>query len=143
MTKIMKAKLFMLFILALFLDSCASTKLSKTMWHNITISTSEGVMTTIGTSMYFNSDSTVVLYKSASLDTIVLYEPFLYAQGNYELAKDKKGQTNIRLNTKKSDGSPYVFEGTYNKRTGLMILNQPDSKKKFTYVLDKKIVKKK
>lgn len=139
----MKFKWFLLFTLVLFLCSCANTKLTKTMWHNITISTSEEIMTTIGSSMYFNSDSTVVLYKSASLDTIVLYEPFLYAHGNYELAKDKKGQTNIHLNMNKLDGSSYIFEGVYNKKTGLMILNQPDSKKKFTYVLDKRLEKKK
>ena len=47
-----------------------------------------------------------------------------------------KKSSRISLYATKRDGSPYTYVGQYNKKEGLMILNEPDSKLKETFIMN-------
>lgn len=95
-----------------------------------------GVMGNVGTSLVFNTDSTVIVYKGVAIDTTVIINPYIFAYGNYEYKEINKMSSTISLNATKEDGSSYTYVGQYNKKKGLMILNIPDSKLKETFILN-------
>lgn len=128
-----KLLLFTLSISSLLLAGCASNKLNRTVWYNITMMQENGVMGNVGTSLVFNTDSTVVVYKGVSIDTTVVISPYIYAYGKYIYSKIDRKNSQVSLSATTKDGSPYVYTGEYNKKEGLMILNKPDSKLKETY----------
>lgn len=128
-----KLLLFTLSISSLLLAGCASNKLNRTVWYNITMMQENGVMGNVGTSLVFNTDSTVVVYKGVSIDTTVVISPYIYAYGKYIYSKIDRKNSQVSLSATTKDGSPYVYTGEYNKKDGLMILNKPDSKLKETY----------
>ena len=128
-----KLLLFTLSISSLLLAGCASNKLNRTVWYNITVMQENGVMGNVGTSLVFNTDSTVVVYKGVSIDTTVVISPYIYAYGKYIYSKIDRKNSQVSLSATTKDGSPYVYTGEYNKKDGLMILNKPDSKLKETY----------
>lgn len=128
-----KLLLFTLSISSLLLAGCASNKLNRTVWYNITMMQENGVMGNVGTSLVFNTDSTVVVYKGVSIDTTVVISPYIYAYGKYIYSKIDRKNSQVSLSATTKDGSPYVYTGEYNKKNGLMILNKPDSKLKETY----------
>ena len=90
-------------------------------------------MGNVGTSLVFNTDSTVVVYKGVSIDTTVVISPYIYAYGKYIYSQIDRKNSQVSLSATTKDGSPYVYTGEYNKKDGLMILNKPDSKLKETY----------
>lgn len=128
-----KFLLFTLSISSLLLAGCASNKLSRTVWYNVTVMQENGVMGNVGTSLVFNTDSTVVVYKGVSIDTTIVISPYIYAYGKYIYNKIDRKNSQVSLSATTKDGSPYVYTGEYNKKEGLMILNKPDSKLKETY----------
>ena len=128
-----KLLLFTLSISSLLLTGCASNKLNRTVWYNITMMQENGVMGNVGTSLVFNTDSTVVVYKGVSIDTTVVISPYIYAYGKYIYSQIDRKNSQVSLSATTKDGSPYVYTGEYNKKDGLMILNKPDSKLKETY----------
>ena len=127
-------KIILLFLPLLFLTSCASNKLNRTVWYNVTMMQDNGVMGNVGTSLVFNTDSTVVVYKGVSIDTTVVIAPYIYAYGKYQYNKIDKRNMQVSLSATTRDGSSYVYSGEYNKKNGLMILNVPNSKMKETYI---------
>ncbi len=128
-----KLLLFTLSISSLLFAGCASNKLNRTVWYNITMMQENGVIGNVGTSLVFNTDSTVVVYKGVSIDTTVVISPYIYAYGKYIYSKIDRKNSQVSLSATTKDGSPYVYTGEYNKKDGLMILNKPDSKLKETY----------
>ena len=122
----------------LVLTGCASNKLNKTVWYNVTLMQENGVMGNVGTSLIFENDSIVSVYKGVSIDTTVILKPTLFAYGKYKYEKVNGRNMNISLNATTRDGSPYTYIGTYNKKSGLMLLNVPDSKMKETYIWNPK-----
>ncbi len=132
MKKIILLLLFPLFLLT----SCASNKLNKTVWYNLTMMQENGVMGNVGTSLVFNTDSTVVVYKGVSIDTTVIVPPYIFAYGQYQYKKSNNGQMQITVTATKRDGSPYVYNGEYNKKKGIMMLRTPNSKLQETYILN-------
>ena len=52
----------------LVLTGCASNKLNKTVWYNVTLMQENGVMGNVGTSLIFENDSIVSVYKGVSID---------------------------------------------------------------------------
>lgn len=98
----------------------------------------KGVIGIVGTTLVFNTDSTIIVYKGVSEDTIVYAEPFVYALGTYQIQKEK--DTNrVTLNATKRGGEPYVYTGTYDKKIGVMIFDVPNSTTKETYVRNPKV----
>ena len=90
-------------------------------------------MGNVGTSLVFNTDSTVVVYKGVSIDTTVVVSPYIFAYGKYQYKKEKGDKIKVSLSATKRDGSPYIYSGEYDKKKGWMILNKPDSRLKETY----------
>lgn len=130
----MKKKIILLLLPILLFVGCASNKLNRTVWYNVTMMQGNGVMGNVGTSLVFNTDSTVVVYKGVSVDTNVVVSPYIYAYGKYQYNKIDKRNTHISLSATTRDGSPYKYTGEYNKKNGLMILNVPNSKMKVTFI---------
>ena len=120
----------------LLLTGCASNKLKKTVWYNVTTMQENGVMGNVGTSLVFNTDSTIVVYKGVSIDTTVIVSPYIFAYGKYHNKKLDDGKRQITITATKRDGSPYVYNGEYNKKKGLMMLCAPNSKLQETYILN-------
>lgn len=93
-------------------------------------------MGNVGTSLVFNTDNTVVVYKGVSIDTTVVVSPYIFAYGQYQYKKLNDGNNRITVTATKRDGSPYVYSGEYNKKKGIMMLCTPNSKLKETYILN-------
>ena len=129
-------KSMLLLLPLLFLTSCASNKLNKTVWYNLTIMQENGVMGNVGTSLVFNTDSTVVVYKGVSIDTTVIVSPYIFAYGQYQYKKLNGGKMQITVTATKRDGSPYVYNGEYNRKKGIMMLCTPNSRLQETYILN-------
>ena len=130
----MKRKNILFFVPLLFLMGCASNKLKQTVWYNLTMMQENGVMGNVGTSLIFNTDSTVVVYKGVSIDTNVIVAPFIFAYGTYQYEKIDGHDMKISVSAITKDGNPYVYTGQYNKKEGLMRLNKPNSELKETYI---------
>ena len=130
----MKRKTMLLLVPLLLLTGCVSNKLNKTVWYNLTMMQEDGIMGNVGTSLVFNTDSTVVVYKGVSIDTNVIVAPFIFAYGTYQYEKINGRDMKISVSAIKKDGSPYVYSGQYNKKEGLMRLNTPNSELKETYI---------
>ena len=128
----------LLLVPLVLLTGCASNKLNKTVWYNLTMMQENGVMGNVGTSLVFNTDNTVVVYKGVSIDTNVIVSPFIFAYGTYHYEKLNGRNMKISVSATKGDGSPYVYTGQYNKKEGLMRLNLPNSELKETYIWDPK-----
>lgn len=127
-------KELLLFLSLLFLTGCASSKLSRTVWHNVTMMQENGVMCNVGTSLVFNTDTTVVVYKGVSIDTTVVISPYIFAYGGYLCQKKEDHEIEVKISATKSDKSPLLYSGKYNKKKGIMFLNIPDSELKETYI---------
>lgn len=126
---------YVMALLPLFVFAgCASNKLNKTVWYNLTLMQENGVMGNVGTSLIFENDSTVSVYKGVSIDTTVIVKPYLFAYGQYKCEKVDKHNMSISLVATKRDGSPFSYVGSYNKKNGIMMLNIPESKLKVTYI---------
>ena len=134
----MKRKTMLLLVPLVLLTGCASNKLNKTVWYNLTMMQENGVMGNVGTSLVFNTDSTVVVYKGVSIDTNVIVAPFIFAYGTYQYEKLNGRNMKISVSATKGDGTPYVYTGQYNKKEGLMRINLPNSELKETYIWDPK-----
>lgn len=130
----MKKTFILLVVPLLLLTGCASNKLNRTVWYNITMMQENGVMCNVGTSLVFNTDSTVVVYKGVSIDSTVIVSPYIFAYGRYQYKKLNGDNMQVSLSATKRDGTSYDYTGEYNKKDGLMILNMPDSKMKETYI---------
>jgi hypothetical protein len=130
----MKRKNILFFVPLLLLMGCASNKLNQTVWYNLTMMQENGVMGNVGTSLIFNTDSTVVVYKGVSIDTNVIVAPFIFAYGTYQYEKIDGHDMKISVSAITKDGNPYVYTGQYNKKEGLMRLNKPNSELKETYI---------
>lgn len=127
-------KEFLLFLSLLFLTGCASSKLSRTVWHNVTMTQEKGVMSNVGTSLVFTTDSTVVVYKGVSIDSTVVISPYIFACGGYQCQKKDGREIGVEISATKIDKTPLLYSGKYNKKKGVMILNTPDSQLKETYI---------
>ncbi len=130
----MKKNTLLLLIPLLLLTSCVSNKLNKTVWYNVTMMQENGVYGNVGTSLVFNTDSTVVVYRGVSIDTTVVVPPFVFAYGKYQYENIEGSNMRISLFATQKDGSPYIYSGEYNKKDGLMYLSVPNSKLKETYI---------
>lgn len=133
-------KVLILTLPLLFLTSCVSHELNKTVWYNLTMMQENGVMGNVGTSLVFNTDSTVVVYKGVSIDTNVVVTPFIFAYGKYQHEKLNGRNMKISISATKGDGTPYIYTGQYNKKKGLMRLNLPNSELKETYIWNPKAI---
>lgn len=134
----MKRKIILLLVPLVFLTSCASNKLKRTVWYNVTMMQENGVMGNVGTSLVFNTDSTVVVYKGVSIDTTIVLSPYVFAYGTYQYTKGNENNMNVSVSVTKSDGTPYVYTGEYNKKSGVMILRTPNSQLKETFIWNPK-----
>ena len=121
-----------------FMTSCASHKLKNTVWYNVTMMGENGVTGNVGTSLVFETDSTLVAYKGVQLDTTVVLKPFVYAYGNYQCKKMKGRKTQVSIAATTKDGTPFEYSGTFNKKKGMMILDIPKSTMKETYLRNPK-----
>jgi uncharacterized lipoprotein YajG len=131
-------KELLLFLSLLFLTGCASSKLSRTVWHNVTMMQGNGVIGDVGTSLVFINDSTIAVYKGVSIDTTVVISPYIFAVGKYQCEDGTNSKIQVSVSATKRDGNPYTYTGEYNKKNGVMLLNIPNSKMKETYIWDSK-----
>lgn len=109
-------------LLVLFLTSCGSYNLSKSVWTNISPVEKDGVHGTMVTSMYFVSDSLVDTYKSVWVDTIVVVEPYLYSKGIYLTKKLSNKASEITISSETIDGKTDLYKGEYNKGESMILL---------------------
>lgn len=128
----------MLVPIVISIIGCSSNKLNKTVWYNVTMMQDKGIMGNVGTTLYFNTDSTFVAYKGVSIDTTVVLPPFVYVCGKYKC--EKNGGRNMRVFIKGTtrEGAIYQYDGTYNKKTGVMVFDIPKSNMKETYLWNPK-----
>ena len=130
----MKHKITLLLLSVLLMSSCTSVKLSKTTWYNLDKLYYEGTTNTIGTTLYFDTDSTLVIYKGVAKDTMVVAKPFVYALGEYKIAKEDKNSYSVTFSAQNIDGDEIKYAGTYNKKEKLMRLHLPESEVLHTYL---------
>lgn len=130
----MKHKITLLLLSVLLMSSCTSVKLSKTTWYNSDKLYYEGTTNTIGTTLYFDTDSTLVIFKGVAKDTTVVAKPFVYALGEYQITKEDKNSYSVTFSAQNIDGGEIKYAGTYNKKEKLMRLHLPESEVLHTYL---------
>ena len=129
----MNVKLLLLPLSAALFLGCASNKLNNTVWYNITMMEENGVVCNVGTSLFFDTDSTVAVYKGVAIDTTTVIPPFVFAHGKYWVGKKAGRDMNVTLTATKRDGMPLTYHGVYNKKNKMMLMSVPDSRLKETY----------
>lgn len=122
----------------LLLCSCASNKLSNTMWYNSTLVNNNGVWGNVVSSMWFEKDSFYVFNGVAVNDTVAI-QPYMYAIGRYAYKKTQKNNYQIELEGKTVDGSIYKLNGHIKKKELVMRLSAPNQTTNETYICDPSI----
>lgn len=105
--------------------SCASVKnLNKTVWSGPTSFEKDGQQGNIITSLYFTSDSSVVVYKSVLIDTVLVVKPFKYAQGEYQILNKSKKDLKIKIIGDDIQGQSITYEGFCYDGNAMILVSQ-------------------
>ena len=108
------------------MTSCATYKLDKSVWYNLSLVEKEGRKAMMATSLYFFSSDTVDIYCSVRKDTMMIVEPFKYASGIYSISGDPRKEAKIKIEAETIDGKLLKYDGAYYKSEAMYLLS-PDS----------------
>ena len=111
----MKKCLFI--ILGFIISSCATYKLDKTVWYNLSPAEKDGVKGNVVTSLYFLSDKTVDIYNSVIVDTNVVVTPYKVAAGSYNVSGNPKKEAQISITAKTLQKETIKYKNRPHKTT--------------------------
>jgi hypothetical protein len=117
-----KKLLFFMFGLIL-LSSCATYKLDKAIWFNLSPAEKEGVKGTVVTSLYFTSDKTVDIYSSVKVDTALVVKPFKWAKGAYSVSGNPKKEANLSITAINLRNDTVKYSGIYQKDETMFLVS--------------------
>lgn len=123
------------FIVFLF-SSCASYKLDKSVWYNLSLVEKDGVKGDMTTSLYFLSADTVDIYTSVMVDTTLVVKPFKYASGTYSVSGNPKKEAKINITAVTLDKKTVKYSGAFHKAEAMILVSQ-DSISKVYGILPK------
>jgi hypothetical protein len=118
-----KAHIFIMLGIVL-LNSCASYKLDKTVWYNLSPAEKDGVKGNVVTSLYFMSDSIVDIYSSVLVDTTLVVKPFKYATGTYSITGNPKKQAQIAIKAVTLQKETVKYNGAFHKAEAMVLVSQ-------------------
>lgn len=120
----MKRTLFFL-LLVLTMMSCANVKsFNKTVWSGPTTFEKDGQKGNIITSLYFTSDSNVIVYKAVFIDTSLVVKPFKYAQGEYIIVSETQKDLKIKITGNDIQERPITYKGFCYDGNAMILVSQ-------------------
>lgn len=122
----MKRLLLLLLFFSILLSSCATYKLNKSVWYNLSFVENDGQKVDMTTSLHFISENQVDVFVSVVSDSIFIVKPFKYAEGTYQVNGNPKKQALINMDLKTIDNNKITWTGAYHKDEG-MVLQSSDS----------------
>ncbi len=125
--------------LALLLSSCATYKLEKTIWTNVSFVEKEGTKAAVITSIYFTSDSTIDLCKTVRIDTMEVVSPFIFAKGSYRTEGNPRKDAKIFINAKSIESDLLNFKGVYYKDYSMILVSEDSITKLYGRVPEVKL----
>ncbi|GHT29019.1 hypothetical protein AGMMS49574_04600 [Bacteroidia bacterium] len=126
-------KLFVFSLACVLLSSCASYKLDKTIWYNLSPAEKDGEKGIVVTSLYFLSADAVDIYNSVLVDTVLVVQPYKYATGTYSTTGNPKKEVKISVSAATLQKENVNLKGIFYKKDDAMFLVSQDSISK-TYV---------
>lgn len=119
-------KYIMYFTLCLVLfSSCASVKLEKTVWYNVSPAELNGEKGNVVTTLYFLDKNTVSFNTSVKQDTNLIVKPAFTAYGKYSVKGKVKKGAKITVNAVELTGDSVTYKGVIIPDG--MVLVSPDS----------------
>ena len=119
-------KLIILFLVLIGLSSCATYKLDKSVWSNLSFVEKDGQKADMTTSLHFISDKQVDVFVSVVSDTNFIVTPFKYAEGTYRVSGNPRKQAQINIDITTIDKNKVTWTGLFHKNEA-MILQSTDS----------------
>ncbi len=106
----MKKSIFIA-IAACFLCSCASLKLSDTVWFNVAPAELDGEQVKIVSSVYFLDEETIAFNESIMQDDSVIIAPYFVAHGTYSCKRETNKRFVIDINAHEVAGDSIQYNG--------------------------------
>lgn len=107
----MKRLLLLLLFFSILLSSCATYKLNKSVWYNLSFVENDGQKVDMTTSLHFISENQVDVFVSVVSDSIFIVKPFKYAEGTYQVNGNPKKQALINMDLKTIDNNKITWTG--------------------------------
>lgn len=118
-------KTVLLGFVGLLFCACSSQKysLSKTIWFNFSPAEKDGKKGSVVTSLYFTSESTVDIYSSVVVDTMVLVKPFMWAKGKYSTLESSRQGTDLSIEAITLKKDTILYQGMYQKDKTMILVS--------------------
>lgn len=116
-------KLFITIVLAFFMFSCASYKLTKTVWSTVSGAEKDGERGTVITSLYFKTQEDVDIYNAVVVDTNIVVFPFKFAEGKYTVSGNPKKEADLKIVGKNINNDSIEYKGAYYKKDVMLLIS--------------------
>jgi hypothetical protein len=108
----------------ILLSSCATYKLDKTVWYNLSPAEKDGVKGSVVTSLHFLSDKDVDIFSSVIVDTNVVVKPYKIAEGSYSVSGNPKKEAQIKITAETLQKENVKYNGTFHKVEAMILVSQ-------------------
>ena len=120
-------KCFIISIVTLLSCSCATTKLSNTVWQTISPVSNGTEQGLLVSSMYFQPNGNVNFYNAIVADSSLVVAPYKFAEGTYIVDGNLKKEAQISINASTIKSDSLTCSGLINVKKNSMLLIYPDS----------------